>query len=75
MSLKDSLGTDMEMPDDLPGRAVCPCQMISCRQRFTIDMSGLKGNMGDTAGEGTNTEMEFTDDGSEIPLQSVQCHF
>lgn len=26
---------------------------------LTIDMSGLKGNMGETAGEGTNTDMEF----------------
>ena len=42
---------------------------------FTIDMSGLKAIMGDTAGERHQHRDGIQDDGSEIPLQSVQCHF
>ena len=57
--LQDSLGTDMEMPEELTvalyvnASDFLPAEM-------TIDMSGLKGNMGETAGEGTSTEMELS---------------
>lgn len=58
-SLQDSIGTDMELPGELTvdfyinASDFLPSEM-------TIDMSGLKGDMGETAGEGTSAEMEFT---------------
>lgn len=58
-SLQDSLGTDMELPGELTvdfyinASDFLPSEM-------TIDMSGMKGDMGETAGEGTSAEMEFT---------------
>ena len=55
--LKDSLG-DMEMPETFQVELYVRADDFLPAE-FTIDMSGLKGNMGDTAGEGTNTEMEF----------------
>ena len=58
-SLQDSLGTDMELPGELTvdfyinASDFLPSEM-------SIDMSGMKGDMGETAGEGTSAEMEFT---------------
>lgn len=55
--LKESLG-DMEMPETFLVELYVNADDFLPAE-FTIDMSGLKGNIGDTAGEGTNTEMEF----------------
>lgn len=55
--LKDSLG-DMEIPETFQVELYVRADDFLPAE-FTIDMSGLKGNMGDSAGEGTNTEMEF----------------
>ena len=39
---------------------------------MTIDMSGMKGDMGETAGEGTSAEMECPNHGGKLSLQPVQ---